>query len=76
MKKGSATIGMLATTAVTAVTLVAGVFTWTYAQFSTVNANASETNQRVARVEQKGDDIDVRLTRIEDKIDKIISKQK
>lgn len=71
--KGHASLQMIIGAGVTGIAMLGGVFAWTYAQFSSVTAHASQTDVTVSAVQQKTTDIDMRLSRIEDKIDIINS---
>lgn len=51
-----------------------GIFAWTYSQFSTVTAKAAATDIQLSSVTQQSKDIDTRLERIENKVDRILLK--
>lgn len=69
MKKGAVTTSVLLSCA----GITFGLFGWTFNQFQAVNAHAAITDQDVARLQQKADDIDDRLIRIENKLDNLSS---
>ncbi len=52
MRSGHVTIGTMAAGAVTLLTIVGGVFSWTYNQFTAVSVHASDSDQRIAKVEE------------------------
>jgi hypothetical protein len=71
--RGNVTVGVLISGASVGLTMIASVFAWTYTQFSSVQVHASQTDIKVATVEQKTSDVDSRLDRIESKLDMLIS---
>ncbi len=54
---------------------ILGIFSWTYSQFSAVNTHAAQTDVTVAGIGQRTEDVDARLTRIEDKLDAALQKK-
>ncbi len=74
-QKGQVAVGILVTAGIALMTATGAVFAWTYSTFGQVNDKISNQVAAVATVTQKTDDIDVRLTRIENKLDMLLSNQ-
>jgi hypothetical protein len=50
--RGNITIGTAIAGALTGLGIIGSIFGWTYNQFSSVQAHASESDQRIAKVEE------------------------
>lgn len=74
--KGSISIAMALSGAASGLLILGGAFAWTYTQLTGVQAHASQTDVKVATIEQKTNDVDSRLDRIENKLDMLISIKK
>ncbi len=74
--KGQIALSVVVGTGIALTTMIGSVFAWTYNTFAGVNDKISIQNASIATVTQKTTDIDDRLTRIENKLDSVLSLQR